>query len=240
MLYKQIEQLNAMLQESRRIVFFGGAGVSTASGIPDFRSQDGLYATKYDYPPEIILSHSFFKCHTEKFYFFYKEKMIFESAQPNVVHKKLAEWESRGILNCIITQNIDGLHQKADSQKVLELHGSVYRNRCLQCGKFYELDSILKTEGLPLCSCGGLIKPEVVLYEEPLAPAVIAQAVEAIRHADMLLIGGTSLKVYPAAGLIRYFRGKYLVLINKEKTFTEQFVNLFVEGNLTEVFTKLH
>lgn len=235
-----IEQLQKYIDESKRIVFFGGAGVSTSSGIPDFRSQDGLYATKYEYPPETILSHSFFHRHPAQFYAFYKEKMIYESAQANVVHKKLAEWEARGKLDCIITQNIDGLHQKAGSQRVLELHGSIYRNHCLQCGASYGLDSVLNAQNLPKCNCGGLIKPNVVLYEEPLDTVVLERAVEAIQRADMLMIGGTSLKVYPAAGLIRYFRGKHLVLINKEKTFKEQFVDFFVEGDIAEIFAKLH
>ena len=212
------KELKQLLDESRYAVFFGGAGVSTESNIPDFRSTDGLYHQKYPYPPEQILSHSFF-CHgTEEFYRFYRDKMLFPDARPNPAHLALAKLEAQGKLKAVITQNIDGLHQKAGSKAVYELHGSVHRNYCTKCRKFYGLDYILGTTGVPKCSCGGVIKPDVVPYEEPLDDAVVRGAVSHIRKADLLIIGGTSLSVYPAAGFIQYFRGNQLVLINRDPT----------------------
>ena len=212
------ETLRQWVENSRNVVFFGGAGVSTESGIPDFRSTDGLYNLEYSYPPEQILSHSFFVRNTEEFYRFYRNKMVYPKAGPNQAHRALAALEKRGILKAVITQNIDGLHQMAGSRKVLELHGSIYRNHCLGCGKYYDLDWVMKQQGIPRCSCGGIVKPDVVLYEEGLDQDVIEGAVAAIRRADMLIIGGTSLVVYPAAGLINYYAGKKLVLINKSPT----------------------
>ena len=210
--------LKKLLDQSRYAVFFGGAGVSTESGIPDFRSTDRLNHQKYPYPPETILSHSFFQHQTEEFYRFYREKMLFPEAKPNAAHLALAKLEEQGVLKAVITQNIDGLHQKAGSRNVLELHGSVYRNYCTRCGKFYGLETVLQSTGVPHCSCGGILKPDVVLYEEPLDDSVIRKAVHHIRCADLLIIGGTSLNVYPAAGFIQYFRGKHLVVINKSPT----------------------
>lgn len=212
------EQLREWIDGSDNIVFFGGAGVSTESNIPDFRSVDGLYNQKYDYPPETILSHHFFIENTPEFYRFYREKMLIPDAKPNDAHKALANLEKQGKLKAVITQNIDGLHQKAGSKEVLELHGSVLRNYCMQCRKFYPLDEIIAQEGVPACSCGGTIKPDVVLYEEGLDSNVMERAVSYIREADVFIIGGTSLAVYPAAGLIDYYRGHKLVLINKSKT----------------------
>ena len=210
-----VEMLKKWVEESDNIVFFGGAGVSTESGIPDFRSTDGLYHQEYAYPPETILSHTFYKRNPEEFWRFYRNKMLYLQAQPNAAHKKLAQWEREGKLRAIVTQNIDGLHQKAGSKNVLELHGSVHRNYCEQCGKFYTAEDILRTTGIPRCSCGGPIKPDVVLYEEGLDQRTILRAVEAIQKADVLIIGGTSLVVYPAAGLVQYYEGNKLVVINK-------------------------
>ena len=212
------ETLQNWIEQSDNIVFFGGAGVSTESGIPDFRSTDGLYFQKYDHPPETILSHHFFMERTEDFYKFYREKMLYLDALPNRAHKKLAELEQTGKIRAIVTQNIDNLHQKAGNQNVLELHGSVYRNYCMDCGKFYPVEEITCTQNVPHCSCGGVIKPDVVLYEEPLNQAVIQRSIEAIHDADLLIIGGTSLAVYPAASFIDYYRGERLVLINKSST----------------------
>ena len=209
----QIEQLQKLIDESKRIVFFGGAGVSTESGIPDFRSTDGLYHQQYAYPPETILSHTFFMRKPEEFYRFYKDKMICLEAKPNAAHLKLAELEKCGKLTAVVTQNIDGLHQMAGSKHVLELHGSVLRNYCMRCGKFHGAEYILQSEGIPRCECGGMIKPDVVLYEEGLDDATMSEAIRQIAAADLLIIGGTSLVVYPAAGMIRYFRGKHLVLL---------------------------
>ena len=211
----EIRTLKQWVEKSDHIVFFGGAGVSTESGIPDFRSTDRLYNQQYDYPPETILSHSFFFSRTEEFYRFYRAKMLCTDAEPNAAHKKLAEWEKTGKLRAVITQNIDGLHQKAGSRNVLELHGSVLRNYCRKCGKFYGVETIQESRGVPHCDCGGVIKPDVVLYEEGLDEDTIAGAVSAIRAADMLIIGGTSLTVWPAAGLVQYYRGDRLVVINK-------------------------
>ena len=213
-----MKALQEIFDESKKIVFFGGAGVSTESGIPDFRSKDGLYNQKYDYPPEIILSHSFFINNTKEFYRFYRDKMLVENAEPNAAHLKLAEAESKRKLSAIVTQNIDGLHQKAGSKTVYELHGSVHRNHCVKCGKFYGLQYIKESGDIPLCECGGIIKPDVVLYEEGLEQSTVNAAVNAIARADALIIAGTSLNVYPAAGLINYFTGKYTVLINRDET----------------------
>lgn len=209
--------LQEIIDESSRIVFFGGAGVSTESGIPDFRSADGLYSQKYDYPPEQIVSHTFFTKYPEEFFRFYKDRMIFPNAKPNAAHKKLAELERAGKLSAVITQNIDGLHQAAGSEKVIELHGSVHRNYCMKCGRFYPLSAVTESDGVPKCGCGGKIKPDVVLYEESLKTEDIENAVYEISNADTLIIGGTSLVVYPAAGLVRYFKGKYLAVINKSE-----------------------
>lgn len=209
--------LQQMIDESNRIVFFGGAGVSTESGIPDFRSADGLYSQQYKYPPEQIVSHTFFVKYPEEFFRFYKDRMIFPKAKPNAAHKKLAELEQAGKLHAVITQNIDGLHQAAGSVNVIELHGSVHRNYCMKCGKFYPLSAVTESEGVPKCDCGGYIKPDVVLYEESLKGEDIERAVYEIENADCLIIGGTSLAVYPAAGLVRYFKGKYIVVINKSE-----------------------
>ena len=211
----EIEQLRQWIADSDNIVFFGGAGVSTESGIPDFRSTDGLYNQQYDYPPETILSHTFYKSNPEEFWRFYRDKMLCLDAQPNPAHIKLAQLEQDGKLRAVITQNIDGLHQKAGSRNVLELHGSVHRNYCERCGKFYTAEDILRTTGVPRCTCGGPIKPDVVLYEEGLDQDTLERSVAAIRHAEVLIIGGTSLVVYPAAGLVRYYRGDRLVVINK-------------------------
>ena len=210
-----IEQLKQWIAGSDNIVFFGGAGVSTESGIPDFRSTDGLYNQQYAYPPETILSHTFYKSNPEEFWRFYRDKMLYLDAQPNAAHRKLAELEAAGKVRAVITQNIDGLHQKAGSKNVLELHGSVHRNYCERCGRFYTAEDILRSAGIPRCTCGGPIKPDVVLYEEGLDQDTLERAVAAIYQADVLIIGGTSLVVYPAAGLVRYYRGNKLAVINK-------------------------
>ena len=235
MLKQKTEQLKQWIKEADSIVFFGGAGVSTESGIPDFRSVDGLYNQKYDYPPETIISHSFYVKNPEEFYRFYKDRMLFPAAKPNRAHLALAKLEEEGKLNAVITQNIDGLHQAAGSKEVLELHGSVHRNYCTRCGQFYDLDYIMKSDGIPKCSCGGTIKPDVVLYEEGLDDRVLNKSVQYIRHADMLIIGGTSLVVYPAAGLINYYRGKRLVLINKDATPRDSMADLVINGKIGEV-----
>ena len=235
----KLQQVRELIGRSRRIVFFGGAGVSTESGVPDFRSQDGLYRQKYAYPPETILSHSFFLSHTEEFFAFYREKMLFPDVQPNAAHKKLAQWEAEGRLSAVITQNIDGLHQKAGSRRVLELHGSVWRNHCMQCGKSYPLEYILHGTGVPRCSCGGIVKPDVVLYEEPLDESVLLTAVEEISAADLLLIGGTSLNVYPAAGLIDYFRGENIVVVNRGATARALEGVVSVDEKIGEFFSRL-
>ena len=214
----ELETLQQYIDEARSIVFFGGAGVSTESGVPDFRSVDGLYNQKWKYPPETILSHSFFMAHTGEFYEFYKEKMLFSGVEPNAAHKKLAELEAAGKLTAVITQNIDGLHQAAGSKTVLELHGSVHRNYCRRCRKFYDAKYMKAAIDIPLCDCGGVIKPDVVLYEESLDGDTIEAAVTALHNADLLIIGGTSLAVYPAAGLIQYFGGSCIVLLNRDVT----------------------
>lgn len=228
----EMEQLKEWIDGSSNIVFFGGAGVSTESNIPDFRSVDGLYNQKYDYPPETILSHTFFIQKTEEFFRFYRDKMIIEGAEPNDAHIALANLEKMGKLKAVITQNIDGLHQKAGSKEVLELHGSVLRNNCMDCGKFYPLDEIISQKGVPTCSCGGTIKPDVVLYEEGLDSYVLDKAISYIAQADVLIIGGTSLAVYPAAGLIDYYRGNKLVLINKSKTSRNAHANLEINDSI--------
>lgn len=236
---EKIELLNKIIDESNRIVFFGGAGVSTESGIPDFRSVDGLYNQKYDYPPEQILSRTFFDENTEEFYKFYKEKMIIKNVKPNYTHNFLADLEKKGKLLSVITQNIDGLHTDAGSKRVLELHGSVKRNYCMKCNKFYNEQYILNSEGIPRCSCGGIIKPDVVLYEEMLKEKTINDALCDIMSADCLIVGGTSLTVYPAAGMINYFQGKYLVLINKQKTEYDKYATLVINDKIGEVFRKI-
>lgn len=235
----EIATLKTWITESDNIVFFGGAGVSTESGIPDFRSVDGLYHQKFDYPPETILSHSFFYSHTEEFYRFYREKMLPLDAKPNAAHLALAKLEQEGKLKAIVTQNIDGLHQKAGSREVLELHGSVLRNYCEKCGKFYGLETILHSEGVPRCSCGGTVKPDVVLYEESLDEDVMDRALRYIQSADLLIIGGTSLVVYPAAGLVRYFRGRHLVVINKGETGGRVGADLTIDGPIGEVLSQV-
>ena len=231
----KIETLKTWIGESNNVVFFGGAGVSTESGIPDFRSVDGLYHQKFDYPPETILSHSFFYGNTEYFYRFYKEKMLPLDFQPNAAHRALAALEQQGKLKAIVTQNIDGLHQKAGSRVIFELHGSVYRNHCLSCGKSYPPEYIRDAPGVPRCTCGGLIKPDVVLYEEGLDEATIDGAVRAISRADVLIVGGTSLTVYPAAGLLRYYQGSKLVLINRDETPYDGYANLIFRDPIGQV-----
>ena len=234
-----IKQLRELVDQSERIVFFGGAGVSTESGIPDFRSTGGLYHQEWKYPPEEILSHTFYKSNPEEFFRFYRAKMLAPDARPNAAHRKLAEWERQGKLTAVITQNIDGLHQAAGSRNVLEVHGSVHRNHCERCGKFYALDEILHTQGVPRCSCGGIIKPDVVLYEEGLDQDVLQAAVRALMEADMLIIGGTSLNVYPAAGLISYYRGDRLVLINKSPVGRDLDARLVITDPIGQVFSQL-
>ena len=232
----EMELLKEWIKTSKNIVFFGGAGVSTESNIPDFRSTDGLYNQEYAYPPETILSHSFYKKKPEEFFRFYRNKMLFPNAQPNAAHKALARLEQQGKLKAVITQNIDGLHQKAGSREVLELHGSVLRNYCEHCGRFYSLEDLMeKKELVPKCNCGGIIKPDVVLYEEGLDNRILQKAVRAIHNADMLMIGGTSLVVYPAAGLIDYYQGKRLVLINKDKTARDSMADLVINEKIGEV-----
>lgn len=229
-LFKQI------VEQSNNIVFFGGAGVSTESNIPDFRSVDGLYNQKYKYPPETILSHTFFIHRTEDFFDFYRDKMLAPWAKPNVTHLTLARLEQQGKLKAIVTQNIDGLHEMAGSKNIFNLHGTVYRNYCMKCGKFYPVEHIQNSTGIPRCSCGGIVKPDVVLYEEGLDDDVVEGAINAIAKADVLIVGGTSLTVYPAAGLINYFKGKHLVLINKQLTTFDEKATLVIHESLGEVF----
>ncbi len=235
----EITVFKDIIENAKRIVFFGGAGVSTESGIPDFRSVDGLYNQKYKYPPEVILSHDFFMRNTEEFFKFYKDKMLFLDAVPNNAHIGLAKLEARGKLSAVITQNIDGLHQKAGSKAVFELHGSVHRNYCMKCKKFYDVEFILNSEGVPRCECGGIIKPDVVLYQEGLENDVVQNAIEHIKNADVLIIGGTSLGVYPAAGLIDYYRGNKLVLINRDATSKDVRATLAIRKKIGEVFEGL-
>lgn len=234
-----VEKLEKIISQSQNIVFFGGAGVSTESGIPDFRSVDGLYHQKYDYPPETILSHTFWETHPEEFYRFYRDKLIVRGAKPNAAHLRLAKLEREGKLKAVITQNIDGLHQAAGSKHVLELHGSVHRNYCERCGKFYSLDDILHTDGIPRCSCGGTIKPDVVLYEESLNQHTLDESVRLISEADLLIIGGTSLNVWPAAGLINYYRGHHLVLINKSPVARDLSADLVITDPIAATLEQL-
>ena len=234
-----IRKLKELVDGSDNIVFFGGAGVSTESGIPDFRSVDGLYHQQFAYPPETMLSHSFYVRHKAEFFDFYRAKMLALDAKPNAAHLKLAEWERAGKLKAVITQNIDGLHQKAGSREVLELHGSVLRNYCERCGKFYGVEAVAGSTGVPKCTCGGDIKPDVVLYEEGLDEDVIAKAVHYIRSADMLIIGGTSLVVYPAAGLVRYYRGHKLVVINKGQVGASLGADLVIDGPIGQVLSQV-
>ena len=236
---EKIEEFKKIIEESQNIVFFGGAGVSTESGIPDFRSKDGLYNMKYKYPPEEILSHSFFLENTEEFYEFYRDKLNSLKYEPNITHKKLAELEAKGKVKAVVTQNIDGLHQKAGSKEVYELHGSVLRNYCTKCGKFYGPEAVFESTGIPKCDCGGTIKPDVVLYEESLNEETIEKAVNAIMSANTLIIAGTSLTVYPASGLIHYFRGKNLVLINRDATSFDNRADLVINESLGEVFKNI-
>lgn len=235
----KILKLQKIIDESKNIVFFGGAGVSTESGIPDFRSADGIFSGKYAYPPEVIVSHDFFMERTAEFYDFYRDRMIFPSAKPNAAHLFLAELERAGKLKAVITQNIDGLHQAAGSRAVFELHGTIRKNRCMRCGKFYPLDYILQSKGVPKCDCGGTVKPEVVLYGEGLDSAVVSGAVKAISEADALIIGGTSLVVYPAAGFIDFFRGKYTAVVNKSSTSADARADLVINAGIGEVFSKI-
>ncbi len=238
-LQQKIDALQQMIDASKRIVFFGGAGVSTESGIPDFRSVDGLYNQKYKFPPETILSHSFFMSETEEFYRFYQEKMLELDARPNAAHLKLAELEQAGKLSAVITQNIDGLHQAAGSKRVYELHGSVHRNYCQRCGKFYDAHYVKACGGVPKCECGGILKPDVVLYEESLDDRCITDSIRAIAKADMMIIGGTSLAVYPAAGLIQYFNGKNLVVINKGQTQRSTGAKLTIDAPIGQVLSQI-
>jgi NAD-dependent deacetylase len=234
-----VKELKELVDGSDNIVFFGGAGVSTESGIPDFRSTDGLYHQEWKYPPETILSHTFYESNPQEFFRFYRAKLLAPGVQPNAAHRKLAEWERQGKLKAIVTQNIDGLHQAAGSQNVLELHGSVHRNYCERCGKFYDFDFMCHSEGVPHCDCGGPIKPDVVLYEEGLDQKTLDSAIDAISAADMLIIGGTSLNVYPAAGLINYYRGHKLVLINKSTVARDLAADLMITDPIGEVLSQL-
>lgn len=234
-----MHELQAIINQSKSIVFFGGAGVSTESGIPDFRSVDGLYNQKYDYPPEEILSHSFFMNNTDEFYRFYRDKMLCLNAKPNKAHLKLAEFEKSGKLTAVVTQNIDGLHQLAGSHTVFELHGSVHRNYCMKCHKEFNAEFILKSSGIPRCMCGGIIKPDVVLYEEGLDNSTVNSALSAISNCDTLIIAGTSLTVYPAAGFVRYFKGNNLVLINRDKTSLDSSCDLVIHDKVGEVLDKI-
>ena len=236
---EELKTLQRWVDESSRIVFFGGAGVSTESGIPDFRSVDGLYHQHYSEPPETILSHSYFVNNPEGFFRFYRDKMLFPDAQPNAAHRKLAELEQAGKLTAVVTQNIDGLHQKAGSKRVYELHGSVLRNYCMKCGKFYPGEFIRDAKGIPRCTCGGIVKPDVVLYEEALDEKTLAGAISAIRQADVLIVGGTSLTVYPAAGLLGYYRGDRLALINRDETPYDDMAGLVLYASLGDVFSQL-
>ena len=236
---EKIQQFKKLVYESNKIVFFGGAGVSTESGIPDFRSKDGLYNQQYDYPPETILSHSFFINNTDEFYRFYKTKMNSLKYEPNITHLKLAELENKGKVKAIITQNIDGLHQKAGSKIVYELHGSVLRNYCTKCNKFYEAKYVFNSIGVPKCTCGGIIKPDVVLYQEGLDDNTVTNSIKAIQNADLLIVAGTSLTVWPAASLINYFEGKNLVLINRDTTPYDKKANLVINESLGKVFNEI-
>ena len=236
---ENLKKLKRWIAESNRIVFFGGAGVSTESGIPDFRSVDGLYSQKFEYPPETIISHSFYERKPEYFFRFYREKMLPLGFEPNITHRVLAKWEEEGKLSAVVTQNIDGLHQKAGSKRVYELHGSVLRNYCVRCGKFYSAEFSRDYDGVPKCDCGGTVKPDVVLYEESLDQDTIEKAVSAISKADLLIVAGTSLTVYPAAGLVNYYRGNRLVLINRDETPYDGYADLVFHESLGNIFSKL-
>ena len=236
---EQLEALRRLIAQNKHIVFFGGAGVSTESGISDFRSEDGLYRQHYDVPPEVLLSHSYFIKHPKAFFHFYRDKMLVLDAQPNCAHLALAKLESKRKLSAVVTQNIDGLHQKAGSSTVYELHGSIWRNYCMNCGRFYPVKAIIDSTDIPYCSCGGIIKPDVVLYEEALDERVVRAAVDAIRKADLLIIGGTSLAVYPAAGLIRYYQGDQLVMINRSPTPADSEATLLINSSIGEVFKNI-
>lgn len=238
-LYTEIKMLRSMIDVSHNIVFFGGAGVSTESGIKDFRSSDGIYMMDYKYPPESMLSHTFFIKHTEEFFEFYRKYLCFPDAKPNAAHYKLAELEKQGKLKAVITQNVDGLHQLAGSKRVYELHGSALRNYCMKCGKFHDFGYVYRSDNIPKCVCGGTVKPDVVLYEENLDNDVIEGAVNAIANADMLIVAGTSLTVYPAAGFIRYFSGNYLVLINKDSTEKDDDFGLVIHGKVGEILSEI-
>ncbi len=235
----KLETLKQWVDQSNNIVFFGGAGVSTESGIPDFRSVDGLYSQKFDYPPETIISHSFYQRDPEYFFRFYREKMLPLGYDPNITHKKLAQWEQRGKLLGVVTQNIDGLHQKAGSERVYELHGSILRNYCVRCRKFYPAEYMKAAPSVPRCDCGGIIKPDVVLYEEPLDQETVEKSVDAISNADLLIVAGTSLTVYPAAGLVEYYRGNRMVLINRDETPYDYRADLIFHESLGEIFSQL-
>ncbi len=235
----KIKRLQEIFDESNKIVFFTGAGVSTESNIPDFRSVDGLYNQQYDYPPEKIISHSFFENNTKEFYRFYKNRMIYPNAKPNAAHLKMAEFEQKGKALAIVTQNIDGLHQKAGSKNVYELHGTIQKNYCERCHKFYDLDYIINSRSIPICDCGGIIKPDVVLYEEPLDEKILYGAINTIRQADCLVICGTSLVVYPAAGLVNYFSGKHLVVINLSSTSSDNYSNLVINDKVGKVLSNI-
>ena len=230
-----VKKLKQWVEEAKRIVFFGGAGVSTESGIPDFRSTNGLYHQEWKYPPEVILSHTFYESNPEEFFRFYRAKLLAPGIQPNAAHRKLAQWEQEGKLTAIVTQNIDGLHQAAGSRRVLELHGSVHRNYCERCGKFYDFDFMCNSTGVPTCTCGGRIKPDVVLYEEGLDPQILENSIQAIADADLLIIGGTSLNVYPAAGLINYYRGSRIALLNKSAVARDLAAGLVITDPIGEV-----
>lgn len=234
-----VQKLKELVDGSGNIVFFGGAGVSTESGIPDFRSTDGLYHQQWKYPPEVILSHTFYESNPEEFFRFYRAKLLSPGARPNAAHKALAQWERAGKLKAVVTQNIDGLHQAAGSETVLELHGSVHRNYCERCGKFHDFDFMLRSEGVPRCACGGTVKPDVVLYEEGLDQKTLDAAIRAIAQADMLIIGGTSLNVYPAAGLINYYRGRKLVLINKSAVSRDLAADLVIADPIAKTLAQL-
>ena len=236
---EKMDKLRSWIAESSRIVAFTGAGVSTESGIPDFRSVDGLYNQKFEYPPETIISHSFYERKPEYFFRFYREKMLPLGFEPNITHNTFAKWEAEGKMLAVVTQNIDGLHQKAGSRRVYELHGSVLRNYCTRCGKFHTAEFIRDGEGIPRCSCGGIVKPDVVLYEEGLDADVIEKSVGAIATCDLLIVAGTSLTVYPAAGFVNYYRGNRLVLINRDATPYDHFADLVIHESLGEVFSKL-
>jgi NAD-dependent deacetylase len=235
----EIDTLRQWIAESERVVFFGGAGVSTESGIPDFRSADGLYNQQYEFPPETIISHSFYKRNPKEFFRFYKDRMIYEDAQPNEAHKALERLEQMGKLKAVITQNIDGLHQAAGSKKVLELHGSILRNYCEKCHKFYDLSYVVHSEGVPKCECGGIVKPDVVLYEEELDKETVDEAVFQVENADMLIVGGTSLVVYPAAGMVDLYKGNKLVLINLSATAKDDMADLVVKGKIGEILSQV-